>query len=175
MGISTCPPVHGSLPTQTLLWFHVMPRTPHAEFVLFEGTCAVQTTVRNSFTLLAISYTNRNSFSLVTHTSHTQVWKVQTNSMSTAHLDLARVLFQLGLLGVFYWLICWPRAVPCLMSLFHGCHICIFCKENSKFNSSLRAYSFHGLNLTEEELAVVSISSRSGLQCFVLLFLSEYF
>lgn len=38
--------------------------------------------------------------------------------------------------------------------------------------SSLRACSLHGLNLTEEELAVVSISSRSSLQSFVFLFLS---
>lgn len=167
MGISTCPPVHGSLPTQTLLWFHVMPRTPHAEFVLFEGTNHSEKQLH----LIGDLIHQQEQLFL----GHTQVWKMQTNSMSTAHLDLARVLFQLGLLGVFYWLICWPRAVPCLMSLFHGCHICIFCKENSKFNSSLRAYSFHGLNLTEEELAVVSISSRSGLQCFVLLFLSEYF
>lgn len=37
--------------------------------------------------------------------------------------------------------------------------------------SSLRAYSFHGLNLTEEEFAMVSISSKSSLQCFYFLFL----
>lgn len=94
MGISTCPPVSGSLPTQTVLWVHVLPRNPSRRVcIAWRETRAIQTTAEELPKRTLHYWWSHIPTGTVFPCSHTEVWKMQTNSQSIEHLDLARVFF----------------------------------------------------------------------------------